>query len=139
MPAWILDIDYADQYDFALIGVASSQREHRVVWSVNCALGWSLERTDDLTIQGKSGTSVHARFVHRMPEDHATFTFLTNRGDGGWLLPERAQFDYLIKVEEEFSLREGSWCRELRQAKFINAALELPLDNLKSIHQLIIT
>lgn len=139
MPAQVLEIDYSDQFDFELIGLASSQRDHRVAWAVNRVLGWSLVRTDDLQITGRTGSSKHTRFIHRLPEDHAQYTLIANRGDGGWLLPEWSRFDYLIKIEEEHTLRDGGWSRGLRESRYLDAALDLPLDKLKSIHHLIIT
>jgi hypothetical protein len=137
MPTHFLDVDYSEEFDFTLVGIASGQREHRLVWSVNTAMGWMLERSEDAEISGKTGKSYHACFRYIHPEDRVSYTLFANRGEGGLILPEWSQFGYLLKVENDLWIEPDMLCRGLRKSQFVQAAIELPADKVKSIHQLI--
>jgi hypothetical protein len=138
MPTHFLDVDYSEEFDFTLVGIASGQREHRLVWSVNTAMGWMLERSEDAEITRKTGKSYHARFRYMHPEDRIVYTLFANRGEGGLILPEWVQFGYLLKVENDPWIVQDALCRSLRKSQFVQAAIELPAEKVKSIHQLIL-
>jgi hypothetical protein len=139
MPVHILEMDYSDQYDFVLVGLSCNQREHRLAWALNRVMGWSLERKDDVVITVRTGSSSHPHFSFADPVDQTVIALLSNRGEGGWLLPEWPQFDYLLKAEGEACPETGEWCRGIRKVQFVSAAIPLSAEKLKSIHHLILS
>jgi hypothetical protein len=72
------------------------------------------------------------------PEDRIVYTLFANRGEGGLILPEWVQFGYLLKVENDPWIVQDALCRSLRKSQFVQAAIELPAEKVKSIHQLIL-
>ncbi|MFN8776736.1 MAG: IPExxxVDY family protein [Flavobacteriales bacterium] len=134
MPTHLLQVDYSEELEFSLVGLSSNQREHRLAWSLNTTMRWDLERREDAEVFGKQGKSLHTCFVYRNPEDHVVYSLLSNRGQGGWIIPDWQRFDYLLKIENNIWTPTDELCRSIRRSPLVLAAILLPADQMKSIY-----
>lgn len=131
----VLRMDF--EYKFALLGISCHERDYRLGWFINNALHFSMEKQDPLVIRQKNGDSFHSFFSYIEPEDHVNVSFLTNRGEGGYILPEYQQFDYLFKLEEIGGLTTGDFQQVIRRIPIVLGAYEIEVDRLKSKENLL--
>ena len=137
MPTYRLDIE--DQFDFRLIGLSSHERDYRLAWSINLAMGWNLQRSEDIEVaaRNKRPASTHSAFVYTAEENSGVYYLLENKSSTGMLLPAIQQFQYLIKVDDMPDELFAGILGGLRRANYVIAAVELPLDGLKERENLI--
>ena len=135
MPVYHLDIEV--EYDFELIGLSSHEKDYRLVWSLNKHMQWNLARAEDVLLETKGQHSRHSRFEYRQLNDMLHFTLLDNKTPEGLLMPELAQFDFLLKIEDPASNLDDDFYRKLRKTPFLLAAFPLEVNKLKNRHHLI--
>ncbi len=93
-------LEIEDEYDFEIIGVSSHEKDYRLAWSLNKSMGWCLVRIDDAVAEGKRSTTHHSRFRWTHPVDQTVFTLIDNKTPEGTFMPDLAQFDYILKIEQ---------------------------------------
>jgi len=137
MPTYKLDI--SEEFDFQLVGISSHEKDYRVSWSINLALGWNLERREDVTSYSKSRKieSDHSVFAYEAEDDKAMFVLVENKSATGMLLPSLQQFQYLLKVENYSDVRMQDLLVELKKIPQILMAVEVPLHSAKEKQNLI--
>ncbi len=137
MPTYKLDI--SDEFDFQLIGISSHEKDYRVAWAINLALGWNLERQEEVTTlsKNKKSQSDHGVFSFEAEEDKTMFVLVENRSSTGLLLPSLQQFQYLLKVENLADERMQEIIVQLKKSPLILTAYEVPLNAAKEKQNLI--
>lgn len=135
MATHYLDVVY--EFDFALLGISSHIKDYRLAWSLNNALRWKLERKRDVEVMQKESVSRHALFVFQDPVDKTVFSLIENGTEKGWLIPELAQWDFLLKVDLPGGEMEPAMVKKLRSVAHIQAVLTLHTDKLRSKENLI--
>ncbi len=137
MPTYKLDI--SDELDFQLIGISSYEKDYRVAWAINLALGWNLERQEEVTTlsKNKKSQSDHGVFSYEAEEDKTIFVLVENRSSTGLLLPSLQQFQYLLKVENLADERMQEIIVQLKRSPLILTAYEVPLHAAKEKQNLI--
>ncbi len=88
-------------YDFALISIVSSFKDHRICWQINNALNIDLERRPDLEISNSKKRDLHYFTLYAF-EDELNFLqyyLIGNKSDGAYLLPELKRVDYLLMMK----------------------------------------
>jgi hypothetical protein len=133
----VYHLDSAIEFDFELVGISSHEKDFRLCWALNKALGWNLVRMEDVVLDSKDGESSHARFVYVDPANKMTYTLIENTAPEGTLIPEKAQFDFLLLIESNGQEVPERLYRELRKVSFVLAAFPLMTDKLKSKQNLI--
>lgn len=114
-------LEIEDEYDFEIIGVSSHEKDYRLAWSLNKTLGWRLVRVADVVVEGKRSTTHHARFRWTHPVDQTVFTLIDNKTPDGNFMPDLAQFDYLLKIEQPADLTMKKLLEGLRKTDFVLA------------------
>ncbi|MDP4587285.1 MAG: IPExxxVDY family protein [Flavobacteriales bacterium] len=125
------------EFDFLLFGLSCHEKEYRLAWFINRALGLLFSCEDDLKVQQKSGESSHAFYRHVDEENELQFVLLQNRTTEGWLLPEFKEIDYFIKVEAETGFDEIEFMQELKKIPVVNACFKFNPSELKHKENLI--
>ncbi len=98
-----LQIEY--DFDFTLLGLATSAREYKLAWHINSALGISLVKQEEMTVQFLNDREITiSHFLFKT--EYSTFRLLKNKslsgaGKSGYLLAELAHFDYLIMINDD--------------------------------------
>jgi hypothetical protein len=137
VPTYKLDI--SDEFDFQLIGISSHEKDYRVAWAINLALGWNLERQEEVTTisKNKKNLSDHGVFSFEAEEDKTMFVLVENRSSTGLLLPSLQQFQYLLKVENLADGRMQEIIVQLKKSPLILTAYEVSLNAAKEKQNLI--
>ena len=124
-------LEIEEEYDFEIIGVSSHEKDYRLAWSLNKHLGWRLKRKNDIEIRGKRSVSVHAQYSWVHPVDQTVFTLIDNNTPDGVFMPDMAQFDYILKIEQCGEGVSDAFYQRLRQADFVLAIQLQDVDKLK--------
>ncbi len=124
-------LEIEEEYDFEIIGVSSHEKDYRLAWSLNKQMGWRLVRIQDAVAEGKRSTTQHARFRWVHPVDHTVFTLIDNKTPEGTFMPDMAQFDYILKVEQPSESTMEALFNELRETKLVLAFQLQNVDKLK--------
>jgi hypothetical protein len=122
--------------DFTLIGIASHQRDYRLIWSINEKMQLKLVKMDDLKIfqDKKNESNTFSFYYYDDPHTYKTYFFISNMGANGFLFPEHKQTNFflLIKGNVTVELKE-----ELIQSLFSNPYIlnvhSIPLSSIKNI------
>jgi hypothetical protein len=128
-----LDIEY--DYDFELLGMASSARSYKLAWEINKALRVSLVKKDDLKISTKEGDFFFAFYAHQSPMN--TVNLFRNRSNesetkGTFLVPEHPHLDYLLYARGNEEVKGSRLHELLREIPSIELVAFIPLAALKS-------
>ncbi len=94
-----LDSDY-DQ-DYTLIGIASHQRDYRLVWSLNEKLNLHLIKMNDLKIfqDKKNELNTFSFYYDDDPDTFKTWFFISNMGSNGPLFTEHKQTNFFLMIK----------------------------------------
>ncbi len=93
------------EYNFILMGLATSAKEYKLAWHINKVLGIQLVKQADKTVQFLNDREITiSHFLFK--REYSTFRLLKNKslsgaGKTGFLLPELAHFDYLIMINDD--------------------------------------
>ena len=131
----ILDIEF--DFDFLLLGISCHEKDYRLAWYLNKELGFDFHQTEEFVLPKKEGVSRHAIFEYSVPEDHIMYTLIGNRGEGGVLLPEFPQVDYLIKWDESMDCDQAELIRMIRNLPIVQGVFMIPFEGLKSRENLL--
>jgi hypothetical protein len=124
-------LEIEEEYDFEIIGVSSHEKDYRLAWSLNKHMGWRLKRKNDIEIRGKRSVSVHAQYSWVHPVDQTVFTLIDNKTPDGVFMPDMAQFDYILKIEQSGEVVSDAFYQRLRNADFVLAIQLQDVDKLK--------
>mgnify|MGYP006928171136 CR=1 FL=1 len=92
-----LDAEY--DYDFLLLAISCYEKDYRMCWLINKALGIEMSREEDLEKKQREEESFHSVFSASVDDDTIQFTLIRNRTEHGVLLPELRQVDYLLRID----------------------------------------
>lgn len=87
----------------SVLGISTVLKPWQVAWHINQALGFALERDDDLSLLlGRAKTlSFFQKFKFELPELESILYLVTNTGSAGKLVPEYGNtFDYFILFDD---------------------------------------
>ncbi|MDZ4822997.1 MAG: IPExxxVDY family protein [Flavobacteriales bacterium] len=131
MPVFLPQIE--DDLEYVLVGVSCHERDYRMVWRVNKMLHWNLERADDVLHTSGKRESVHSCFRMVIGDENIIITWYQNKTGEGILLPEFAQFDYLLKVENAPRDFITDALMQLRRTIGVRAVMEFDPEKIKSV------
>ncbi len=129
-----LHVEY--DFDFQLIAISCFEKDFRLCWNINHALGLELSREEDFILPQKEGNSVHSIFRCSSENDLTLFSLVKNRSEFGVILPEYAQVDYLLKIED-YPYDDYQFANEIRKIDVVNTAFMIEASKLKSKDNLI--
>lgn len=133
MPVYHLHVEV--EFDFQLVGLTCHEREHRIAWSLNKSLGWSLERQDDL-FPNHDGLGFP---MFCFENEDSQYSLFSNKTGFDCLIPELQHYDYLLKIENQQEEIEDDFFRALRSVPMVIAAFPVLIEKLKSKQNLIWT
>lgn len=135
-----LHIEY--EYDFTLLGLATSAREYKLAWHVNTALGIRLVKQDEIIVEFLNDREIIiSHFLFKT--EYSTFRLLKNKsltgaGKSGFLLAELAHFDYLIMINDDGGFFDpDSTLAALKKIPVVEYLATINIDKLKEKENLI--
>ena len=131
----VLNVD--DDYDFSILGISCHAKDYRLCWEINKALSVDLEKQSYITSENQSEMAFsNASYFDE--ENHIEYTIISNKNEGGVLIPEHSRLDYFFKIhgpQHEFIADD---CKSaLLNIDFVLAVVELNPSQLKSKMNLI--
>jgi hypothetical protein len=128
-----LNIEY--NYDFELLGMASSARSYRLAWEINKALHVNLVKKDDLKMSTREGEFFFAFYSHQSSIN--TVNLFRNRSNesetrGIYLVPEHPHMDFVLYAKGTEEVKGVRLQELLREIPSIELVAFLPLAALKS-------
>jgi hypothetical protein len=101
-------LEFEVEYDFNVLGISCHARDYRMAWLLNRGLLFDLSRKDEIKVIQKNGSSLHSMYHCELDYGRIHIYLMRNRTESGYLMPEFAQMDYLLKVEaaEENEFKE---------------------------------
>jgi hypothetical protein len=134
-----LEIEY--DYDFALIGISSHEKDYRICWAINNKLGLNLVKTEPLEIKDKKQDELShfSLFSFELPDEFKDYFVIANRSEKGLLIPEQKQVDYffIIRGEEDDEVIMET-IRQIREINLVQMAFRIDVQGLKSKQNLIL-
>src|SRR5262245_45405146 len=108
-----LEIEY--NYDFELLGLASSVRSYKLAWEINRVLRVNLQKKDDLKVTTREGDFFFTFYSHQSTVN--TVNLFRNRSNeseagGMYLVPEHSHLDYILYTRGNEEVR-GSHLQEV--------------------------
>lgn len=129
----VLNLD--GEYDFSILGISCHSKDYRLYWEINQALGLDLQKKMDGE-DDEGSNSPGASYLDG--ERHLDYQLLSNKIEGGLLIPELPQLDYFMRIEGPGHEEEVKDCRpRLMDIDLVLAVMELSPGQLKSRDNLI--
>jgi len=134
-----LKLDMDPDPEITVIGISSHVHDYRLCWAVNMALGLSLTRRRKNIEEEIDGIlATYSAYDHVDPESQARYTLINNHSGDGILLREQRQADYFLVVDNELAEQHPDLVGRLRSAELVLTAFEIPFDDLREGHKLLL-
>ena len=122
-----------DAYEFTLIGISSHTKDYRLCWELNKYVELDLIRTEDLEINSKDVVGKYAFYEYLDEENYLDYYLIANRGNNGYLVPERKTFDYLLMIKGDVEdYQEEELLGKIRSLDHVLASYSIDPNELKS-------
>lgn len=134
-----LKLDMEPDPDVTVIGISSHVNDYRLCWSINRSTGLELtRRRSDITDLAHGVMASFSVYDHVDERTQARCTLVNNHSGDGILLKEQRQADYFLVVDNEFAERAPDLFDRVRTAEFVLTAFQLPYEQLRAGHKLLL-
>ena len=133
-------LEYLPDYNFLVLGITSDEKDYKLIWDINNALGWSLERKDNYRCyHQKNKIELEFPLFSYTDEDrYITYKLISNKHEGLALLEELKNLDYLLMIHDESGADEISDLSEkLKKINSIRAVFKIDIARLKNKERLV--
>ena len=133
-------LEYKEDFDFLLLGLASNENDYRLIWRINNVFNYSFERSDNLRVV--ISNSEEMEFSHYTYDDENTFLYyriMSNKCDKGVLIEELKNIDYLLIIQGDFSESfVTGFVSKMKKIENIHGVFRISPANLKNKERLLI-
>lgn len=127
-----LKLNIKPDFDFTLIGIASSEPIYRICWLINELLSIQLKETPSIHLYNNKHQIVQEFPKYSViTDDEFYFHVIQNKSEQGILIEEQKQVDFWIKTDD-LSKISGDLITKLNTLKNVNLAFEVKPSSLKS-------
>jgi hypothetical protein len=132
-----LDIGY--DYDFALLGIVSQEKPHRLAWLLNNHLGMQFYHHGELVFFEEEKPKNHFTRYHYADEiNHLQLYIIENKDNGTYLIPELRNVDYFLLLKGALDFVDPQeYINSLKPVDSIQLVTEIDHQKLKSKQNLI--
>lgn len=135
-----IKLEYTQKYDFHLIGISTSEKEHKFIWGLNNLLGIQLSKIDDHHVYHKKLIDQQEFTVFNYSDDitFIDYRVIANKSENGILLEELRTIDYFLIINGEYEDDFiSSLQAKLKSADSIQASFIIDPNTLKSKERLL--
>lgn len=127
-----LKLNIKPDFEFILIGIATSEPIYRISWLINELINIQLKETQSIKVYNNQRQIVQefSKFSF-FSEDEIYFHFLQNKSEQGLLIEEQKQVDYWVKTND-LSIMPDEIISKFNTLKNVNLAFEVKPGSLKS-------
>lgn len=133
-------LNLEDDFNFDLIGLCSHQGDYRVCWSINEQIGLRLKKSiEPFMVSGKKGViiSSHSLYEWEDENENVVYYFIQNKDNGKFLVPEKAQIDFFLVIQEAGVIDVDELLAKLKNIPSILTAFSFDPNDLKSANKFI--
>lgn len=132
-----LDIGY--DYDFALLGIVSQEKPHRLAWLLNQYLGMQFYHHGELVFFEQELPKNYFTRYHFADEiNHLQLYIIENKDNGTYLIPELRTVDYFLLFKGALDFVDPQeYINALKPVDSIQLVTEIDHQKLKSKQNLI--
>jgi len=134
-----LDDDFP-QASFRLIGVGATLKYYALCHHLNNLWQIDFQSIKPILIKSNKGKKAEFFTLQTASEDgKIVFTMFVNKEAGQFLLPEAANYDFILKVEGELEDEDvKTLCGQIMEVKGVLLSAEIPLDKTKYANRLVL-
>lgn len=125
-------LEFEVEFDFFVLGISCHARDYRMAWFINRGLLLDLSRKEEIKVMQKNGSSVHSIYDCQLDDGRVHLCLIRNRTEFGYLMPEFAQMDYLLKVESVEEREFKEIMTNIRSLNQVQYTLEIDPSKYKS-------
>ena len=127
------------KYDFKLIGIASHDKDYKLIFALNNALELNFEKQEDHVVYNKK-LDVDQRFsYYRAEENNVVYNLISNRSQDGYLADEINNFDYFLQIIGAVSSEDrNKIIKKIRETENVLTAIKIDPNCLVSKNKLIV-
>ena len=130
-----LDVDL----DFRVLGISSHQKDYRLSWFLNKALGLKLEKTEDVVMDEGAGEDRFSCYQYLDPLTDTHYTLFGNMGENSYFLNEFRQADYFLKLEGDWIERTfDATLNKIKEIDVVIMAFDIDVSKIKNSSKLIL-
>lgn len=132
-------LDIGFDYDFALLGIVSQEKPHRLAWLVNNHLGMQFYHHGELVFYDQEIPKNHFTRYHYADEiNHLQLYIIENKDNGTYLIPELRNVDYFLLFKGALDFVDPQeYINGLKPVDSIQLVTEIDHQKLKSKQNLI--
>lgn len=133
----ILRIEH--DFNFTLIGIASSAKEYRLCWFLNKELHLDFIKTDDLELEyDRSSVCFFSIYKYIIENTETEYYYISNKGINGFLIPERKETDYFFMANKKLLKdQEKEFLAQINKIELVQAAYLMNPKTIKSKENLL--
>jgi hypothetical protein len=139
MPKKIHKLNEKKDLDFALIGIASTENDYRLSWTLNKTFGLQLSRKENLEVFHKAldGKQEFSQFHYYDDNSLILYRLVSNRSEKGYLLEEMINVDYILQVSGDMDSEiTDQLLGKLKALECVTLAFKIDPAGLKSVRKL---
>ncbi|MDH5381550.1 MAG: IPExxxVDY family protein [Cyclobacteriaceae bacterium] len=130
-------------FDFELLGLTSSAKEHKLAWAINSSLETELTKQEEIIMELKNGKTANlVYFLHET--ENSILTLIKNKmfdssdNQPKFLIPELKTMDYFIRIDGDlYPLTTEKIIEQLKNINTIEYISKFKIDTLKSKENLL--
>ena len=136
-----IKLEYKEEYDFFLLGVASFDKDYRFIWNINHGLEMNFSRIEDhRTKHPKTGKEqLFSSYQYEDPERLVNYVILSNKSETGFLMDSLKNIDFLILIKGDVTQKDASTFKtKIQNIENVLAAFILEAEKLKNPERLLL-
>lgn len=124
-------------YDFQLIGIVSSVKDHQLAWSLNQTQLFNFKKEEDAIIEFKDLSKITIGYFECKSEFHTHLLIknkphFSNNKSFKLVLPELQQFDFFLKLQSQVDdFDQEALISSIRDIETIDYLVKLDLEKIK--------
>ena len=133
-------LNYTPDYNFAVFGITSDEKDYKLIFDINKATGWNLERRESYIFFNPktSDEQQFPLFTYSTEDGYISYKLISNKHDNQTLLDELKNLDYLLIIIDESEYEDlTSMPERLKKIKSIRAVFLIDPAKLKDKERLI--
>lgn len=98
-------LNYEDERDYRLVGIASHENDYRLSWALNKDLNLNFTKTDDLIIYHlKHKIELSYSMYITNNDSYLDYYLISNKSEKGFLIPQMQNIDFILKISGDVKI-----------------------------------
>ena len=126
-------------FNFFLLGIASSENDYRLSWEINKKLKISLRKSTDHVIKREEIEQTFLVYTFSDEEVYLQYFLIANKSENGYLIEELRNMDYFLQIHGDLTDKQQEQIiSSVKNVEGVIGIFKLDINTLKSKNKLII-